>query len=82
VGLQEIQFLRPENDERVNSQTLQKLSLPIFHKVGITDAIWAEILITTPKRLIVTCEWSGIYAFDWNRGKVFTKSILSDKKGW
>jgi hypothetical protein len=71
-----------KNDGTGKFTDITKTIAPDFQKVGmVTDAIWANIDNDSEKELIVTCEWSGIYAFDWN-GKVFTKSILSDKKGW
>jgi hypothetical protein len=47
----------------------------------VTNALWYDINKDGQKDLIVTCEWGGIYAFI-NHKTTFTKTILTDKKGW
>ncbi len=47
----------------------------------ITQALWFDIDKDSDKDLIVSTEWNGIYAFINNKGR-FTKTTLTDKKGW
>ncbi len=47
----------------------------------ITQALWFDIDKDGDKDLIVSTEWNGIYAFINNKGR-FTKTTLTDKKGW
>lgn len=47
----------------------------------VTSALWYDINNDGNKDLILTLEWGGIVAFINHHG-VFTKKILSDKKGW
>ncbi len=47
----------------------------------VTSALWFDINKDGYKDLILTLEWGGIVAFINHHG-VFTKKILTDKKGW
>ena len=47
----------------------------------VTQALWFDIDKDGQKDLIVCCEWGGIYAF-MNNNRVFTKKVLTDKKGF
>ncbi len=47
----------------------------------VTSALWYDINKDGYKDLILTLEWGGIVAFINHHG-VFTKKILTDKKGW
>lgn len=47
----------------------------------VTSALWYDINKDGYKDLILTLEWGGIVAFINHRG-LFTKKILTDKKGW
>ncbi len=70
------------NDGTGKFADVTKSVAPDFQNVGmITDATWANLDDDPENELIITCEWAGIYAFDWN-GKTFVKTTLTDKKGW
>jgi len=47
----------------------------------VTQALWFDIDKDGQKDLLVCCEWGGIYAFINNKGH-FTRTVLTDKKGW
>lgn len=47
----------------------------------ITQASWFDIDKDGDQDLLISTEWNGIYAFLNNKGN-FTKSTLTDKKGW
>jgi len=47
----------------------------------VTSALWFDINKDGYKDLILTLEWAGIVAFINHHG-VFTKKIITDKKGW
>lgn len=47
----------------------------------ITQASWFDIDKDGDQDLLITTEWNGIYAFINNKGN-FTKSTLTEKKGW
>ncbi|MEO6637002.1 MAG: VCBS repeat-containing protein, partial [Ginsengibacter sp.] len=51
-------------------------------KIGfVTNAIWNDIDNDGDQDLLLSLEWDGIIAFINNKG-VFTKKVLSDKKGF
>mgnify|MGYP001548778237 FL=1 len=47
----------------------------------VTNAVWYDLDKNGEKDLIVSLEWGGIVAF-MNHHGIFTKKILTDKKGW
>lgn len=47
----------------------------------ITQASWFDIDKDGDQDLLISTEWNGIYAFMNNKGN-FTKSTLTEKKGW
>ncbi|MDP4211808.1 MAG: VCBS repeat-containing protein [Bacteroidota bacterium] len=47
----------------------------------VTQACWFDLDKNGDPDLLVSLEWGGLIAYMNNRG-VFTKKILSDKKGW
>lgn len=47
----------------------------------ITRSSWFDIDKDSDQDLLITTEWNGIYAFINNKGN-FTKSTLTEKKGW
>jgi hypothetical protein len=47
----------------------------------VTSGLWYDINKDGYKDLILTLEWGGIVAFINHQG-IFTKKILTDKKGW
>lgn len=70
------------NDGSGKFSDVTKTVAPELQTIGmVTDATWVTIDDDAEKELVLTCEWSGIFAFDRN-GKTFTKKVLSDKKGW
>lgn len=47
----------------------------------VTAANWADINSDGKKDLVLSCEWGGIYAFEF-KPQQFTKRVLTDRKGW
>ncbi len=47
----------------------------------VTQGLWFDIDKDGDKDLILSLEWDGITAFINNKG-IFTKKVLTDKKGW
>jgi enediyne biosynthesis protein E4 len=47
----------------------------------VTSALWFDIDKDGDKDLLLTLEWGGVISFINNKG-IFTKKVLSDKKGW
>lgn len=47
----------------------------------VTNAIWFDIDKDGDKDLLACYEWEGIYAYI-NNGSSFTKTTITDKKGW
>lgn len=47
----------------------------------VTSALWYDLDKNGKEDLIVTLEWGGIIAF-MNEGKVFSKRVLTNQKGW
>jgi hypothetical protein len=47
----------------------------------VTSALWFDIDKDGVKDLLITLEWGGIVAFINDKG-IFTKKLLTDKKGW
>ena len=47
----------------------------------VTDAKWIDINGDNQKDLLLSCEWGGVEVF-LKSGKIFTKRILTNKKGW
>ncbi|MBS1597280.1 MAG: VCBS repeat-containing protein [Bacteroidetes bacterium] len=59
----------------------EKYNHEIGHIGFVTNAIWFDLNKDGKKDLLISLEWGGIIAFI-NQGNVFTKKILTDKKGW
>lgn len=47
----------------------------------VTNAVWYDLNKDGEKDLIISIEWGGIIAFINHHGQ-FTKTVLTDKKGW
>jgi len=47
----------------------------------VRDGKWLDIDKDGDEDLILAIQWDGIYCFE-NKGGLFTKRILTDKKGW
>jgi hypothetical protein len=63
--------------EDVTDRYAKELSYAGF----VTHAIWLDLDKDGDKDLIICSEWGGIDAFINNKG-IFTKKVLTDKKGW
>ncbi len=59
----------------------ESYSKELAHIGMVTNAVWYDLNGDGIKDLIVTLEWGGIVAFI-NDHHLFTKKILTDKKGW
>jgi len=53
----------------------------LFYAGFVTQGIWFDIDKDGDQDLILSLEWDGITAFINNKG-IFTKKVLTDKKGW
>ncbi len=58
-----------------------KYAKELSHIGMVTQALWFDLDKNGAKDLIICTEWGGITAFLNNHG-VFTKKIITDKKGW
>lgn len=56
--------------------------IEVLQKIGlVTDATWADLNNDKKFELIVTCEWDGVFAFQFLNNKIIKKELTA-KKGW
>ena len=71
-----------QNDGKGKFKDVTAAHAKDLERIGfVTNAVWFDLDKNGEKDLIVTLEWGGIIAFVNNKG-VFTKKIITDKKGW
>ncbi len=71
-----------QNDGTGKFKDVTALYAKELENVGfVTDAVWCDVNGDGKKDLVVSLEWGGICAFINNNGH-FTKTMLTDKKGW
>lgn len=70
------------NDKAGRFKDVTSLYAKELSDIGfVTDSKWVDIDKDGDKDLILSLEWGGIVAFMNNRG-IFTKQLITDKKGW
>ncbi|MEO8852607.1 MAG: VCBS repeat-containing protein [Ginsengibacter sp.] len=71
-----------ENDGKGHFKDVTDQNANGLSHIGmVTNAVWVDLNKDGEKDLIVSLEWGGIIAFINHHG-VFTKKVLTDKKGW
>ena len=71
-----------QNDGTGHFTDITQRLAPALSTIGfVTRAVWFDLDKDGKKDLILSLEWGGIVAF-LNKGASFSKTVLTDKKGW
>lgn len=74
-------YLLQNNSEGKFIDITKKVAADLSSIGMVTDAVWCDVDKDGDDDLIVCCEWGGITAFINDNG-LFTKKVLTEKKGW
>ncbi len=74
-------YLMLNNKNGTFTDVTNRYSKDLAHAGFVTQALWFDIDKDGNKDLLLSLEWDGIVAY-MNKGGMFTKKVLSDKKGW
>lgn len=71
-----------QNDKTGRFKDVTALYAKDLSNVGfVTNGVWVDLDKDGDQDLVLSLEWNGIIAFI-NEGGIFTKKIITDKKGW
>ena len=74
-------YLLLNNKNGSFTNVTEKYAKELSHVGFVTSALWFDLDKDGDKDLLLSLEWGGIVSFI-NNGGIFSKKILSDKKGW